>query len=420
MALEDYFHMLTYLFFICVSMILFVIYNRKNLWVNIPVIVVATILFMLNMKNVEESGPISFHYSGIGNFVKFVSSYSEIKEKSEEQNRDNITSNRLPEEIRNKIADSTVDVYPWDYTIVAANNLNWKARPIIQSYEAYTSWHDQKNANHFSSNDAPEYFIFDLNKVTRDLNGGKLESIDNRYLLNDEPQTLIGIIRNYRRIYSDKNFLVYCKREQSLELPSVKTKAQQGKCHEWIAVPDSAGCFTRLKLHLNKSFLGTIKSFLYKDELYVVYYKTSDGNTFEYRFIPQNADGGIWVAPFYTSAGDQVPAEKITEVMLSCSNKDMVRNPFRFEWEYFNAEESLMNDFFGKDSLVTPIVYLKEGFDFDSDNEKWKDIMPKRWSIIHIISKKPIVWIPESSRLLSFLIPTLCPVCRQGLQLNAG
>ncbi len=378
MAREDYFHVRTYLFFLLVSMILFVVYNRKKLLVNIPLIVVPAVLFMLNMKNVENPEPLSFHYSGIGNFVKFVLSYSEIKGNSEKQNLKNIESNRLPDEIRRKIADSTVDIYPWDYTIVAANNLNWRARPVIQSYAAYTSWLDGKNAAHFGSNNAPEYFIFDLNKITYDTNGKKLESIDNRYLLNDEPQTMLEIIRNYERVYSDKNFLVFRKRTSAFKIHSKETKLQTAKWHEWIAVPDSASSFTRLKLQLKKSFTGKLKSMLYKDELYYMYYKTSDGQTLKYRIVPQNATDGIWVAPFYTSAGDAAPSEKISEIMLVCSDKDMVRNPFLLQWQYFDANEATMNDFFGKDSLQTPEVYLTEHFGFGAENENWKGYNAKK------------------------------------------
>jgi hypothetical protein len=378
MAREDHFHVRTYLFFLLVSMILFVVYNRGKLLLNILLIVVPAVLFILNMKNVENPQPLSFHYSGIGNFIKVVSSYSEMRASGEKQNLKNIESNRLPDEIRTKIANATTDIYPWDYTIVAANKLNWKARPVIQSYAAYTSWLDGKNAKHFSSNEAPEYFIFDLNKITYDVNGNKLESIDNRYLLNDEPRTMLEIIRNYERVYSDKNFLIFRKRTGAFKIHSKETKLQTAKWHEWIAVPDSAAIFTRLKLQLKKSFTGRLKSMLYKDELYYMYYKTQDGQTFKYRIVPQNAADGIWVAPFYTSAGDDAPPAKISEIMLVCSGKEMVRNPFLLQWQYFDTDETTMNNFFGKDSAQAPQIYLAERFGFGAENTNWKGYNAKK------------------------------------------
>lgn len=371
MAREDYSHVKTYLFFVTVSMILFLVYNRKNLLINIPVLIVLVFLFILNMKNVENPEPLTLNYSGIGNFSKFISNYSEIKEKSEKQNLENIAINRLTEEIRNRIGNATVDIYPYDYTIVAANRLNWKARPVIQSYAAYTSWLDKRNATHFTGSDVPEYFVFGLNNITTDLNGGQLESIDNRYLLNDEPQTLIELIRNYNPIYSDANFLVYLRRNQPLEILSAITNTQSAKWNEWIAIPDSASHFTRLKLHTDRSFSGKIKSFLYKDELYYMYFKTINGNTLKYRIVPQNAADGIWISPFYTSAGNNLPAEKITEIMVTVSDKDMVKNTFSYELEYFVTDEKIMDSFFGKDSIITPEIVINKTFSLESDHSEW-------------------------------------------------
>jgi hypothetical protein len=371
MAREDYFHVRTYLFFITISMIFFLIYNRKKPFVNVLILGVVIVLFAVNMKNVENPQPLAINYSGIGNFIKFVSSFSEIKETSDRQNLENIARNRLPEAVRNQIGDATVDIYPWDYTIVAANQLNWKPRPVIQSYAAYTSWLDKKNADHFASNDAPEYFVFGLNNITYDLNGGKLESIDNRYLLNDEPQTLIELIRNYDQFFYNENFLVYRKRKLAIEIHSVITKPQSAGWHEWIAVPDSTNHFTRLKLHLDRSFSGRIKSFLFKDELYYMYFKTLDGSILKYRIVPQNAVAGIWISPFYTSAGNHSPAKMIKEVSMTCSDKYMVKKSFSYEWEYFDTDAKTMNNFFGKDSMFVPEVYVNEDFNVESEHPNW-------------------------------------------------
>jgi len=378
MAREDYFHVRTYLFFLVVSMALFVVYKRKDWLLNSSVVVAAAVLFILNMKNAENPQPFTFHYAGISNFVKFATSYADIKKASEEQNLKNIESNRLPVAVREKIGQATVDVYPWDYTIIAANQLNWKVRPVIQSYAAYTSWLDGKDARHFAGAEAPEYFIFDLNKVTFDLNGDKLESIDNRYLLNDEPQTMLQLLKNYRRVYSDKNFLVFRRTKRPEDIHPSDTKVQTGKWFEWITVPDSATAFTRLKLQMKNSFFGRLKSMLYKDELYYAYYKTKEGRTLKYRIVPKNAVDGIWISPFFTSAGDDSPSEKISEIMLACSDKNMVQNPFCFQWEYFDTDEAAMNDFFGKDSIREPKVYLTEGFDFNGNNTAWKGYNPQK------------------------------------------
>lgn len=371
MAREDYYHARTFLYFIVVSMILFLIYNHKKRIINTPIILGALVLFTANMRNVENPQPLVINYSGIENFIRFVSSFQQIRESSDKQNTINIASNRLPETVRNQIGNASVDIYPWDYTIIAANQLNWKPRPVIQSYAAYTSWLDKKNAVHFRNDNAPEYFIFRLNSITSDLNGGKLVSIDNRYLLNDEPQTLIELIRNYSRIYYDENFLVYQKRVQPLEINSGLTKTQFIGWNEWIAVPSDTNQLTRLKLHIDRSFSGKAKSFLYKDELYYMYIKTANGCILKYRIVPQNAEDGLWISPFYTSAGNCSPPEIITEVLITCSDKNMVKGKFHFEWEHFDIDTKTISNFFGKDSINIAEIYINENLHLESDNPNW-------------------------------------------------
>ena len=66
----------------------------------------------------------------------------------------------LPEKIRTVIGRSSVDVMPWETSIAVLNGLNYQARPIPQSYSAYTPWLDQQNANFLNSTNAPNYIIF--------------------------------------------------------------------------------------------------------------------------------------------------------------------------------------------------------------------------------------------------------------------
>ncbi|HET6558237.1 MAG TPA: hypothetical protein VFG54_13040 [Prolixibacteraceae bacterium] len=371
MAREDYHHVKIFLFFVVISMILFLIYNRKKLPVNISLIVIVFVLFAFNLKNLDLPQSLSINYSGISNFMKFTTSFSEIKEMKEKQNLEVIAINRLPKPVRDQIGEATVDIYPYDLTIIAANGLNWKPRPIIQSYVTYTSWLDKKNADHFRSAEAPQFFIFKLNNNSQDMNGGTLESIDNRYLLNDEPNTLIELIRNYQPMYADNKFMVYSRRSQKMDINSILTKTSQGKWHQWISVPDTVSQVKRLKIHVERSLAGDVKSFLYKDELYYLYLKTQDGTTLKYRIVPQNAADGLWISPFLTSAADQAPVEIITQVMLTCSDKNMVNDTFSYEWEYLNTEKKEVYHFFGKDSVNVKEVYLDESIDFTAQKPNW-------------------------------------------------
>lgn len=94
----------------------------------------------------------------------------------------------LPENIQKAIGKSTVDVLPIDIFTAQVNNLNYKPRPIIQSYSAYSRTLDSLNAHHFYKKDRPEFAMV------------WVWSLDNRYTAWDESITKAVLHLNYRYV----------------------------------------------------------------------------------------------------------------------------------------------------------------------------------------------------------------------------
>ena len=97
----------------------------------------------------------------------------------------NIQGNVLPIEIREKIGEKTIDFYPWELSYVPANNLNWKPRTTLQS-GSYSSWMDGESAKNFTHENGPEFILWHLQN---DKYGGNMGDYDNRFILNNEPNT---------------------------------------------------------------------------------------------------------------------------------------------------------------------------------------------------------------------------------------
>ncbi|MFM5960370.1 MAG: hypothetical protein ACKOQ2_24990, partial [Dolichospermum sp.] len=57
----------------------------------------------------------------------------------------NLANIQLPDTIKNLVNCKTIDIIPWEISLVPANQLNWKPRPIFQSYSAYTKTLDNFN-----------------------------------------------------------------------------------------------------------------------------------------------------------------------------------------------------------------------------------------------------------------------------------
>jgi hypothetical protein len=380
MAREDIFHTKGFLIYLIVCLFSFILFHRKNYARNLILAVFAIFLFSVNMKNAVNYYSYKYELFRVNNFVEFVSDFKSLKEKSEQSSLNKSVQNRLPKSILDEVSNATVDVYPWDYSIAAVNHLNWQPRVVIQSYAAYTSWLDKQNATHFSSELAPEYLIWENEKTTIDVNGCDLNSLDNRYLLNDEPQTIIELIRNYDLTISEGKFRLYKKREAALLFERNKIEERETNWGEWIDVPVVSNELLRVKLAFTKNLKQRLKSFLFKDEQFWIYLKLTDGSIHKYRIVPKNAADGLWINPYIF--GNRKVRE-IDKIMFKVSNQNMMSQNLSLEWEtlVFPDSPKRISNFFDLDyDLSDSLLYESTNYFEQNETEYWSNISDDRLS----------------------------------------
>lgn len=356
MAREDFSHAGIFFLFLISFLFVFILFQQHKMYTNIILSIGIIGLFSINRRFAITNIPFNYNLFQGQAFMNFVFHFSQLKTELENTSKKNILTNKLPADIRATISNSTVDIYPWDYTIAAANQLNLKPRRIIQSYASYTSWLDAQNAAHFNSTQAPDFLIWDLQKGVSDINGSGMYSIDDRYLLNDEPQTILQLLKNYDYFYSDEKFQIYKKRKT----PLINTSRLIGHTAltwgQWTNVPDVNKNVLRAKFNFNKGVFQRVKSFLYKDEQFWVYLLLKNGEIHKYRIVPKNASDGLWIMPYIYNRSAAFQVEKI---MFKCSMQDWLTNEIEIDWEeirFENFEEQAMKFFhvneFTNDSLI--------------------------------------------------------------------
>jgi len=205
-----------------------------------------------------------------------------------ELSEENAKQDILPASILNYIGNNSVDIYPWKQTFVYANQLNWKPRKIMQSYTSYTPWLDHENSKSFKAVDSAEHIIFHR----------ELYSVDFRYLLNDEPETVYQILKNYQVVKSAYEYTVLDRVDKPLLGDPKETFTSNHFWGEWIDVPKSNNELIRGKLFLKRKLLGKVKRALYKEDPFFIVYRLEDGNELVFRFIPDAAASGLWLNPF--------------------------------------------------------------------------------------------------------------------------
>jgi hypothetical protein len=84
-----------------------------------------------------------------------------------------------------QLQGKTVDVLPWEVSLVEANQLRWQPSPIFQAYSTYTQWLDRRNLE-FYQRTPPDTVLYSF------------AAIDGRHPYFDQPQTTLFQLCHYQ------------------------------------------------------------------------------------------------------------------------------------------------------------------------------------------------------------------------------
>lgn len=363
MAREDVYHMKGLLNYLLIALTISLLFRQKNRLINLIFSMACIICFSFNLPQAYNYTPKKFKLSGPENFIEFITNYNVWKEKAELKIADNVGGNKLSKAILNKIGTDTVDIYPWDYSIVAANNLSWIPRPVIHSYAAYRPELDELNKKHFQSKKSPKFIVWHFNGLTKNLS-----SIDDRYLLNNEPLTLIQLLKSYKISYEEEKILLLEKRKSPLEILRKKEVLQNATLNSWIPIKNTTGSILKTNIHLQSTFIQKIKSFIYKDEQFWIYLRFTDSTMTKHRFVPKNAKNGLWINPYYHTLNS---SKEVSSIYVTGSNQGILNNTFSLQWENvdFKKKDSRI-PFFEKKKTPSKVIFRSEN-DFENPAIKY-------------------------------------------------
>jgi hypothetical protein len=149
MAREDLIHSRGFFVLLALLFILLLPHIRKRKLATLLLAILSMCFYYLNLPRVIGYADFNVNLVKVNSFVDFISNYSLLEKSWLQQSEENIRENKLDDSMKKVIGQQTVDCYPWDYTFIPANNLNWQPRPCIQSYASYTSWLGQAKCRAF-------------------------------------------------------------------------------------------------------------------------------------------------------------------------------------------------------------------------------------------------------------------------------
>lgn len=315
---------------------------------------------LLNAQKIPDYANRKVDINGITHFNNNLLHYKNANGLAKYYSYQNIQGNVLPIEIREKIGEKTIDFYPWELSYVPANNLNWKPRTTLQS-GSYSSWLDGESAKNFNHGIGPEFILWHLQN---DKYGNNIGDYDNRYILNDEPKTVLEIFKNYKIDTITDKFVLLKKGKNNIETRSKKPSTE--KWNTWIKIDPTNESILRAKIKIKGGLLHKLKCFFYRDGLYFIDYKFMDGKILTYRFNPSNAQDGLWIDPFIQNIKYNSTHTKPESIRLRNTNPGLFSPEFELVWQRIYSDfpsEWNKSNFLLKEPFSSSSQYFTYTFD---------------------------------------------------------
>lgn len=383
MARQDFFHALTLIIFLFFVLLIFHLLAEKFRIYHLLLSLLILGTFSCNFILADDSqNKFALRESGFPKLISAAMDYQHFSDSCNKVSLQNIERKKLSPGIRSLILNKTVDIYPWEYSYVPANNLNWQPRPVLHSYASYTRFLDNLNAKHFKSKDAPEFLIWELQHTSSDIHGGRMGSIDGRYLLNDEPDMILNLISNYRLIArqeGDYPALIYTKRPVRLQLESSEVGVIETTWNTWFNVPDTNGLISAEVL-TNLNSIGRLKGMFYKDDDVYAYYMFSDGSIKQYRVVPRTIKYGLWINPVIMNPELKLKEPRVVKMCFRSRNEKLTNKKIHVTFKRVTTagnqfpetdSSGIIYDFFGISGGKKRSTLLVRNLAMDSDPFTW-------------------------------------------------
>jgi len=189
-----------------------------------------------------------------------------------------------------EIGNETVDVMNYLQWAALANEMNYRPRPVMQGYSAYTPYLQDLNKAYFTGARRPRYVLL------------YQQTIDNRFPTLDDSAALNYVLNNYTPIARDGDFLVLRQivaEDISFQLvhEQICRFGEKVDVSQWTREP------LFMSVSIRPSLLGRFMGLVYQQRpLYIrVFRGTSEER---YRFVPGMAERPFLVNPVLSSNFD--------------------------------------------------------------------------------------------------------------------
>ncbi|MBS0584395.1 MAG: hypothetical protein JSS42_14965 [Proteobacteria bacterium] len=199
---------------------------------------------------------------------------------------------KLPR-IAETVGRESVDVLMLDQVVALGLELDYRPRPVFQSYQANTAATLRLNEAHFSGDAAPRFVIL------------KMQAIDARFPMQEDGLALAMLLKRYRPRLIEAGYLLLERTSLDaapITLPPASAY-RESRLGEPIELPQSDSpllIFADVQL----SWLGRLRAFLLREPPLALNLQTQAGEQLTFRLLRRGAQSGFVIAPLLLDARD--------------------------------------------------------------------------------------------------------------------
>jgi hypothetical protein len=221
---------------------------------------------------------------------------------------------QVPDAMLSRLRSGTVDIAPFDSEIAYAYGLDWRPRPVLQSYAAYTPFLDGLDAAHLSGAAAPDRVLYSF------------AAIDARYPMFEEPQATWALLHRYRVEQASDRYLLLV-RTGNASIPALRGLGSvNAQLSQPVAVPGGPRD-VRASIDVSYSARGRLLDLAFRpSELHVSFVYDNGTVSPQYRLIPRTAGDGVAVGWYIADAAELPayveghPTRRIRSFMITADN----------------------------------------------------------------------------------------------------
>jgi len=195
-----------------------------------------------------------------------------------------------------EIGQRSVDLISSVQSALLVNNLNYRPRPVFQSYSTYTTELLEANARAIGSTAGQDFLVI------------RLEPIDERFPMIEDALAWQEVLYRYRPVTVEKDNLLL-ERDRSRD--ATKPKPDETILAERsigfnadIVVPAYESGFQKLTLRFHSTWWGKLRAFLLRPPRVYIHLKTTDNRERCFRVVPAMTEAGFLLSPFVGNYDD--------------------------------------------------------------------------------------------------------------------